>query len=107
MSSFFNIFGFGDSNEKPRTFGTGPSGKKLGTNTTEFDVVFSEKSLGLKVSSDHTSRPIVEEVISNTEAESARILPGDVIVAIEGNSVSSFDDFMSTITALDRPITLK
>ena len=82
-------------------------GKKLGSNTTEFERTFTEQSLGMKIFSDSMKRAIVEQVLPNSAAESLEIQNGDVILAVEGQPVTSFDDFMAIISAIERPVTIR
>jgi hypothetical protein len=76
-----------------------------------YGVTFTEESLGLKISpsltSDNVIRPCISGVIPNTEASRAGIQCGDIVVTMEGNEVHSYDDFVSIVSAIPRPVTLK
>lgn len=76
-----------------------------------YGVTFTEESLGLKISPTQTSddmiRPSITSVISDTEASRAGIQCGDIIISIEDNEIHSYEDFVSIVSAIPRPVTLK
>ena len=49
--------------------------------------------IGLTTGSPIESQPIVKEVTIDSPAETAGIMPGDMILEVDGNKVSNYDDF--------------
>jgi len=82
----------------------------LPKNITEgggFDVRFEKQKLGLSISAHKDTRvPVVTFVTPLSEGSKANVERGDVIVGVEGNAVSTYDDVLAVIQALGRPVTV-
>ena len=72
-----------------------------------FDVVFTDASLGLQIQQQSDLRPAVVVVSSGSPAMREGVAVGDIIVGVEGNIVSSYEDFIAIVGALPRPITVR
>jgi len=114
--SFFDSVkkSLGMSKEKVNDNGQGRSGY----NYDQFEVTFVEEKLGIGISKYTGDMPHLgalssskEErscpVVTNCETRAYDVKPGDLIVALEGNPISSFDDFTSIIKAIGRPVKIR
>lgn len=114
--SFFDSVkkSLGMSKEKVNDHGLG----RPGFNYDQFELTFVEEKLGIGISKYTGDMPHLgalsnskEErscpVVTNCEARSFDVKPGDLIVALEGNPISSFDDFTSIIKAIGRPVKIR
>lgn len=84
----------------------GGGGQRLGSASETYDVGFSEDKLRITLNRGPQDRPVIGGVERGGEADRGGVRPGHVIVAVEGNPVSSFDDVMAILGALGRPITI-
>lgn len=84
----------------------------------QFEFTFIEEKLGIGISKytgvmPHLNDPTntKEErscpVVTNFDAHKYDVQPGDLIVALEGNPISSFDDFTTIIKAIGRPVRIR
>lgn len=74
----------------------------------EYESIFTEKSLGLHVIPGESDQcPYVQHVVPGSPADLAGVMIDDKIVALEGNTISSHSDFLSTVVALERPIRIR
>ena len=75
---------------------------------TSFDVVFEEQALGVSLCPrPEDNRTEITDVREGSAASIAGVQVGDVITHIDGNPVSSFDEFNAICGALSRPLTLR
>jgi membrane-associated protease RseP (regulator of RpoE activity) len=72
----------------------------------EFDIRFEEQSLGLTVA-ETDGHSVVREVIAGSSADKKGIRPGDRIVSLEGNVITSHNDFVAMVGAFPRPFTMR
>lgn len=89
-----------------------------GLNYDQFEITFVEEKLGIGISKFtgnmphlHPSPNLIEErscpVVTSFESRTYDVKPGDLIVALEGNPISSFDDFTSIVKAVGRPVRIR
>lgn len=112
--SFFDSVkkSLGMSKDKPTEQG------RAGRDYDQFEITFVEEKLGIGISKytgdmPHFSSPpsTGEErscpVVTSFDSRTYDVQPGDLIVALEGNQISSFDDFKSIIAAIGRPVRIR
>lgn len=85
----------------------------------QFEITFVEEKLGIGISKytgdmSHLGVAAMgskEErscpVVTNFDSRIYDVKPGDLIIALEGNPISSFDDFTSIIKAIGRPVKIR
>lgn len=89
-----------------------------GSTFDQFEFTFVEEKLGIGISKytgvmphlDTASNPQEDRscpVVTNFDAHKYDIQPGDLIVALEGNPISSFDDFTTIVKAIGRPVRIR
>eukprot|EP01038_Epipyxis_sp_PR26KG_P006125 gene6125-8443_t len=83
------------------------------------EVVFHEKSLGMKVVKGHTSDnsdnnavesmtiPMVSKVMEGGEAYLGGVHEGDIIICLNGDEIKSFESFSSIFPTVPRPVTMR
>jgi S1-C subfamily serine protease len=85
-----------------------------------FEKVFNEDKMGLAIIeskeklpidnsnvSEQISRPVVHTVAPESEGSKLGVVPGDIILSLNGMELTHFDDFYNFIKGLGRPLTLK
>jgi membrane-associated protease RseP (regulator of RpoE activity) len=85
-----------------------------------FEKVFNEEKMGLSIieskerlpmdntnAAGQISRPVVHTVAPGSEGNRLGIIPGDIILSLNGMELTHFDDFYNFIKGLGRPLTLK
>lgn len=101
--------GFSDSN-KSKGHVLGGGGRGVGQEASPRDnesiVTFTESNLGLTFTSCE-KEIYVSSISPSSEAARKGISPGDQIISIDGNEVTSIDAFHSIVEALPRPIRIK
>lgn len=95
-----------------RVLGSGPGqagvpSKPTASSVTVFDVSFPQPQLGMVLRSRQDNKPEVDDVVEGGSAEALGILPGDLIVGIEGNIVESYESFIEVVGAFGRPVTVR
>lgn len=72
-----------------------------------FEVTFPEEEIGIHVEKSRDSAyPVVTSVISSSPADTKGVQVNDKIVAMEGNAILSYEEFIAILPELSRPLTL-
>jgi len=116
--SFFDSVkkSLGMSKDKPVS-ATGSAGRTSST-YDQFEFTFVEEKLGIGISKYTGVMPHLDTapstkeerscpVVTNFDTHKYDIQPGDLIVALEGNPISSFDDFTTIVKAIGRPVRIR
>ena len=84
-------------------------GSNNDSNTQNSSLTFSfkNKSLGFEVSLVDDCLVKVVKVVSGSEAQQNGVQIGDVIVSVDGNSVTTPDELAGLLEILNRPISLR
>lgn len=74
---------------------------------SRFEITFQEQSIGIKIA-EHpkTGLPVVSEVSKGSAAQSQGVKSGDVVATLEGQAISSTQEFVELVTALGRPVVI-
>ena len=72
-----------------------------------YEIIFVEEKLGLKIDRDINDRPVVTGLVAGKAAEALGCQVNDVIIAIDGNTISSHSDFIAVVEALGRPVAFR
>jgi len=73
-----------------------------------YEATFYAGPLGLTISEeDGTSLPIVTRVALGGQAVGCRVRVGDIVLAVQGKAMSSFDQAISAMGAAGRPLTVR
>lgn len=116
----------GKDKQKPstgRTLGGAPAAAASSGGSSSgvdmyYTVTFSEEKIGMAVVStsgplsfsavDASVKvlPVVSTVVLSSPASKAGVLVGDVVIGLEGNNLTCFEDFESFFTAIGRPISV-
>lgn len=77
-------------------------------NLSTFSVEYTEEgSMGITVDVGTTAHiPVVSNVTQGSPSHKSGVQSGDIVVAVDDNRISNFDDFMAVIPSLGRPVTL-
>ena len=116
MSSMFK--GLSDALKGKPKSGFKAEGQTLGGSTSRldrpssrFDITFHGSSLGMtlgkqKQRETNTYATVVEKVAPKSEAAQAGIRVGSKVIAMEGNPIGTFEDFMAVVVSMGRPLVL-
>mmetsp|Transcript_37940 Transcript_37940/g.38629 ORF Transcript_37940/g.38629 Transcript_37940/m.38629 type:complete len:313 (+) Transcript_37940:61-999(+) len=105
LSSVKKTFGIDKKESTGRTLSSIPTTSAPKDN--EYDVTFTSQSLGITIT-EQDGKPMVEKVLTGSSANRSGVGMGDLIVSIEGNPVSSFEDFSAVIKGLEfRPLVIR
>ena len=88
------------------------SSHRLGSNNDAtaqnlIDIVFTCKSLGFEVTQWEDCVVKVAKVVSGTESHEKGVQIGDIVISVDGNSVTTPDELAAVLNILDRPVTLR
>ena len=72
-----------------------------------YEVIFTEKTLGLKILQNTENKPQVKELVEGSMAENCgKISIGDIIVKVNDIAIDTYENFMFIIPTTDRPVSL-
>ena len=96
----------GVSKKKPQTQRLGTRDDQDNISRGEFNLVFTEATIGLEVDNYFDVIKVVY-VAAGKEADAKGVKEGDIVVSLEGSHVTSPEVFASSVRAIERPFTVR
>ena len=72
----------------------------------EYDVTFTEQGLGMKLGKGSDGKPYIISSEPGSIAFMNDVRKSDMVVAVNGNLVSSYQGFLDTFSVSSRPVTI-
>lgn len=91
--------------QKQRRPSLTPSGKKK---PKPFDVTFVDQKLGCQLGKNkQTNTSFVNKVAEGSAADALGVLPGDEVIAVDGQVMKTHDDVLYYLQSAGRPVTIR